>query len=76
MDAVIQDLRFTLRTLRKTPGFAATVVLTLALGIGSNLAIFGAVKTVLMRPLGIRDPERLCAKRYGEWTGIRQYRVF
>src|SRR5450432_2914469 len=59
MHAPAQDLRFTLRQLRKAPGFALTVILTLALGIGSTTAIFSLVEGILLRPLPFADPDRL-----------------
>src|SRR5262245_16659576 len=60
-DEMIQDLRFGVRMLRKHPGFTATVLLTLALGIGATTTVFTFVDTLLLRPLPVVAPEQLHA---------------
>src|ERR1700726_4865706 len=59
METFVQDLRYAFRLLVRNPAFTAIAILTMALGIGANTAIFSVVNTVLLRPLPFRDPGRL-----------------
>ncbi len=70
MSQVVQDLKYAFRMFAKRPVFTAAGVLTLALGIGLNAAVFSAVHALLLRPLpGVHEPERL-VQFYREWPGI------
>jgi predicted permease len=59
LESLARDLRFSLRTLRRTPGFTVIAILVMALGIGANVALFTVVRGVLLKPLPFHDPDRL-----------------
>ena len=61
LESLLSDLKFTLRRIRKSPGFAITVLLTLAIGIGANTAVFSVVDGVLLKPLPYADSNQLIA---------------
>ena len=59
MNTILQDLRFGFRRLLKRPGFTLVAILSLALGVGANTAIFSLINTVLLRPLPVADPKNV-----------------
>src|ERR1700684_1614954 len=72
MGTLYQDLRFAIRQLRKAPSFTATAVLTLALGIGANTAIFSLVNSLLLKPLPVPKPEQIATLVRRESNGPLQ----
>src|SRR5690348_15163207 len=72
---VTQDVRYAIRGLRRTPAFAAAAILSLALGIGANTAIFSALDSLMFRPLAVAQPERLVTFEQVFADGSRQYNL-
>jgi predicted permease len=68
---VIADLRFALRMLWKSPAFTLVALLTLMLGIGANVVVFGVVNAVLLHPLDVSDPQNLYQLRFKPWTSFK-----
>src|ERR687893_425065 len=75
MRTIWQDIRFGFRLLWKSPGFTVVAVLTLALGIGANSAIFSGVSAFILRPLPVEDPDRIVRlfEIYGDDAGYNSF---
>jgi predicted permease len=71
VENLLLDVRFALRVLRKTPAFTAVALLTLMLGIGANLVVFGVLNAVLLHPLEVSDPQSLYQIRHKPWVSFR-----
>src|SRR5580700_7668733 len=77
IDEIGRDVRYALRQLRRSPGFAVTAIMTLALGIGANIVVFGVLNAVLLHPLHVKDPQQLVEIYHKEWmSGGPSYPAF
>ncbi len=73
IEILIQDARFSLRVLRKAPGFAIVAILTLALAIGANAVVFGILNGLILRPLNVPQAESLWGTEYGDGSAFQSY---
>jgi predicted permease len=71
MEILLLDVRYALRVLRRSPAFTVVAVITLMLGIGANLVVFGVLNTVLLQPLAVSDPQNLYQLRHQQWMNFR-----
>jgi predicted permease len=71
LEDLLMDVRYALRVLRKSPAFTLVAVVTLTLGIGANVVVFGVLNAVLLRSLEVRDPENLYQLRPRPWTSFK-----
>ena len=67
VESVLLDVRYALRVLRKSPAFTVVALVTLMLGIGANVVVFGVLNAVLLHPLEVRDPQNLYQVRHKQW---------
>ena len=75
MSSFIQDIRLTIRTLLKSPGFTALTVLTLGLGIGANVAVYSVIDAVVLRPVPFQDADRLVGVEYADQSSVSAARL-
>ena len=68
MKDLLLDVRYALRVLWKSPAFTLVALVTLMLGIGANIVVFGVVNAVLLQPLDVSDPQNLFQLRNGSWA--------
>jgi predicted permease len=73
IEDLLQDLRFAIRILRKSPGFTAVAVVTLAVAIGANAVVFGVLNALVLRPLNVPQADSLYGTEYGVDTGFQSY---
>ena len=73
IEDLVQDLRFAIRILRKSPGFTAVAVATLAVAIGANAVVFGVLNALVLRPLNVPQADSLYGTEYGVDTGFQSY---
>jgi predicted permease len=71
IENLMSDIRYALRVLRKSPAFTIVAMLTLMLGIGANIVVFGVLNAVLFHTLDVRDPQKLYQLRHKQWTSGR-----
>src|SRR5258708_20464747 len=71
MKDLLMDVRYALRILWKSPAFTLVALITLMLGIGANVVVFGIVNAVLLHPLDVSDPQNLYQLRLKPWTSFK-----
>src|SRR5207302_10774198 len=76
VEMVLQNMRIGVRTLARTPGFACISILVIAIGIGANVALFTVVRSVLLKPVPFREPERLIRLYEHSFDDAFQFNMF